>query len=159
MALERVGGILLQQTSNYSDKVDIERLLTRLDTPMPYDTQLTKNGLELVKARVIQVLTHRLDALQMDAQTAPILDRFGERCLERGVTFISFNYDTTFEAALYRLKRGWYPHIGYGFWCRPPWENGLAALSIRDDSFRTPYSSYTALSTGTRSAVTRDRTP
>jgi hypothetical protein len=110
--------------------VNLERLMTRLASGMPYDEELGEPG-------ILNVLLAELKAIFIEEIQQAVkrechweeLDRLAKVCLQDQITCITYNYDDIFDQALRQEselsqrdgKAGyeWDPNSGYGFYCRP----------------------------------------
>ncbi len=111
---------------NDAGKINIERLLTRLDGGMPYDADHgVVKELEFLAAALRQALVDRIrGARDGKLQTEP-LSSLARRCLRGPFNCITFNYDDVLDEALYMTSRAsalpagrhWHPDSGYGFLC------------------------------------------
>ncbi len=107
--------------------IDIERLLTRLDSLMPYDEgQGAAEELTLLRTELKRCFLRRLQEAREDSHLHRAeLESFARCCLSHQATCITFNYDDVLDEALYRTTtpdgpagHGWNPDTGYGFYCR-----------------------------------------
>ena len=105
-------------------KINLERLMSRLDGRMPYDreheaeselagllTDLKKNFIERVRGA-------RDETFHDDD-----LARLAKCCVENSINCVTFNYDDVFDQALCEARPAhggtrWSPMWGYGFFCR-----------------------------------------
>lgn len=121
-------------------KIDIERLMTRLDGPMPYDSEYGElDEMAFLLSRLKRSLVDRITVAKKDQPHAEALDRFAKYCVYNQVTCITFNYDDVLDEALWRAKGTylgspqvpyWHPDGGYGFFCKP------SRCVIRDQPLR-----------------------
>lgn len=120
---------------------DIERLMTRLNQPMPHDFERKcTQELEHLSQDIKDIFTQRLENLKDGTKILPeALKRFARWCINNEADCISFNYDDFLDHALWdhqkvddhgtwRSFKFWHPNSGYGFFCRP------ANSCIRDQS-------------------------
>ncbi len=103
-----------------SGHINIERLMTRLVTLMPYDyAERAGNAANEYGFLLSELKRAFLDRLH-EARTGAIHDdelkRFAEFCNTNNCCCITFNYDDFLDEALARF-RGWNPYSGYGFVC------------------------------------------
>lgn len=119
----------LERSNNLDGRINIERLMTRIEGGMPYDIeQGVREELGLLLVEVKRSFERRLE----DAKTGPRRDAelgaFAAYCVLNRVTCITFNYDDILDQALWehasvRNEGGtslyWHPDGGYGFFCRP----------------------------------------
>jgi hypothetical protein len=108
-------------------RIDLERLMTRLDSGMPYDDSGTREESRSLLRRVKLVLTDRLqDAVNVKTDETELF-RFAEHCRTFQIDCITFNYDDLLDRALWKSGNKtvvsspiwWSPIGGYGFFCRP----------------------------------------
>jgi hypothetical protein len=109
--------------------LNIERLMSRLDSLMPYDSADAEVfGLLLTSVKAI--LTERITTALQGLSINPVLIAFAKWFVRNDATCITFNYDDLLERALTRDiqdatmspdsgVRFWHPNGGYGFFCRP----------------------------------------
>lgn len=98
--------------------IDLERLMTRLDTLMPYDYEhRAVDELAFLYAELKRSFLSRLDRARSGVAVAHEIDVFARHCAETGATCITFNYDDFLDESLFR-SAPWNPDWGYGFFCR-----------------------------------------
>jgi hypothetical protein len=110
-------------------KINIERLMTRLDGQMPYDSSLgASEQFALLLRKLKQNFRRRIEGAKQGDYLSEDLQFFASFCIKRGVTIVTFNYDDLLDEALWSVKkvlRGpstepyWHPDGGYGFFCKP----------------------------------------
>ena len=114
--------------SRTDNKVNLERLMTRLASRMPYDRWHEADAdLPLLLTRIEEEFRRRLDsATGVVSPSASVLERFARHCVREKTTCITFNYDDALDRALWAEKPErpqpnyhWNPDRGYGFPCRP----------------------------------------
>ena len=113
--------------SRTDNKVNLERLMTRLSGRMPYDRQRGAEAeLPLLLARIEELFLDRLFcATGVLSPDQSLLERFSRHCIRAETTCITFNYDEALDRVLWqvfprRVSSGWWnPDRGYGFPCRP----------------------------------------
>lgn len=128
--------------SKPSGKINIERLLTRLQGRMPYDRE--HNALPEI-AMLMSDLKSVFSKKLLEAKDGEFhnedLDKFARICLEKGASFITFNYDDVLDQALWEVnkiltvptdKPYWHPDGGYGFFCRPSEQTIVDTNQIMD---------------------------
>jgi len=105
-------------------KLNIERLMSRLDVGMPYDSDYgSRPELEHLLYEIRQAFLRRLSQAKVSEIHKKDLIRFATYCLRHGNHCISFNYDDLFDWALARamsasnldLQLYWNFVDGYGF--------------------------------------------
>lgn len=115
----------------YAGRVNIERLMTRLDALMPYDIE--NQSAELLKSllsHVKRLFVRRLESAQNSGQPhEEDLRRFANYCVKSHTVCITFNYDEFFDQALASVSHvhagrhaaplRWHPNSGYGFFAKP----------------------------------------
>lgn len=114
---------------NPDGKIDIERLMTRLDGRMPYGFERGFGEvLGLLLFEVKQSLVQRLEAAKQEPRDTEVLAGFSRVCVNNRITCVTFNYDDAFDEALFNVAASydppptlpnWHPDGGYGFFCRP----------------------------------------
>jgi hypothetical protein len=117
----------LEQNYHADGRINIERLMTRFDSRMPYDMRHGTHGeFGLVLSEVKSWFTDRLRKA-MDGQCyAKELQTFANYCMENHIDCITFNYDDFFDQALWQVSwdagkhHRWNPDGGYGFLCSQP---------------------------------------
>lgn len=108
-------------------RIDIERLLSRLDSKMPYDFERgVTTELSLLRVAVLEMFVDRLNIARQGLHYEDDLLAFARHCVSQQVTCITFNYDDLLDQALWRVagtdeaseSTYWHPDGGYGFYCR-----------------------------------------
>lgn len=117
-------------------KINIERLMTRLDGQMPYDSSMgAPEQFALLLRELKQAFRHRIENAKQGDYLSNDLRFFASFCIKHGATVVTFNYDDLLDEALWRVKEVrkypnpdpyWHPDGGYGFFCKP------AETCIRD---------------------------
>jgi hypothetical protein len=131
--LQELGGlptakrILAQELErNDGEKINVERLLTRLDGGMPYDADhRALEEIGLFAATLKRALVDRITRARTGPMHAEPLHALARRCLARQIHCVTFNYDDVLDEALYLVSRAphvspdrqWHPDAGYGFLC------------------------------------------
>jgi len=109
-------------------RIDIERLLSRLDSKMPYDFERgVTPELSLLRTAVLDMFNDRLNTAKQGFQHRDDLLSFARHCVSAPITCITFNYDDLLDQALWEVAGRdvvsdapyWHPDGGYGFYCRP----------------------------------------
>jgi hypothetical protein len=123
--------IIEQETAaNTGTNVNLERLMTRLAGGMPYDTSDASHELAMLLGDLKRLFIARLQAAKLSpGPDIDTLKKLAALCIESGIECISFNYDDTFDSALWGVRRlthvppsglkYWHPDGGYGFFCPP----------------------------------------
>lgn len=108
-------------------RIDIERLLSRLDTKMPYDFERgVTTELSLLRTAVLEMFVERLNTAKQGLLLGDDLQVFARHCVTAQITCITFNYDDLLDQALWEVAKTdevpdgpyWHPDGGYGFFCR-----------------------------------------
>lgn len=111
-------------------RLNIERLMTRLDGSMPYDSENDADQLRMLLADLLRIVVSRLrEATEGNDWHRAEMAALAGYCLKNGVTCITFNYDEAFDRALWEVEKVdrveqaqrpyWHPDGGYGFFCKP----------------------------------------
>ena len=115
----------LRRTGNGG--INIERLMTRLDSGMPYDERIGGRAeYALLLNEVTRVFIDALSAGKAEKWHQGELQNFARYCVTKPANCITFNHDDTFDEALWVASgkppeptpEGWHPGFGYGFRCR-----------------------------------------
>ena len=108
-------------------RIDIERLLSRLDSKMPYDFERgVTTELSLLRTAVLEMFIDRLNKAKQGLQDEDDLLTFARHCVSARIPCITFNYDDLLDQALWKVAGTdevsespyWHPDGGYGFYCR-----------------------------------------
>jgi hypothetical protein len=129
--LEHANEILQRELRDYDGKVNLERLMTRLEGGMPYDWRTGAHAeLALLLAEVKERFKSRLDKAKIDHEED--LKRFATHCRRNHIDCITFNYDDFLDKAICDYgapdAEWWDPNWGYGFFC----ESAAAASGLWD---------------------------
>ena len=109
-------------------RIDIERLLSRLDSKMPYDFERgVTTELSLLHTAVLKMFIDRLNKAKQGLQHQDELRAFARHCIIARIACVTFNYDDLLDQALWEVggtdvvpeAHYWHPDGGYGFYCRP----------------------------------------
>ncbi len=119
--------IELKRSSN--GKINIERLMTRLDGQMPYDFSLgASEQFALLLRELKQVFRRRIEDAKQGDYLNDDLRFFASFCIRQSTPIVTFNYDDLLDEALWRVHEArqaplpipyWHPDGGYGFFCKP----------------------------------------
>ena len=119
----------LERSRNPEGKIDIERLMTRLEGRMPYDSSREADEqLALLMTELKHCFMRRLDDAKEKGEFHKAeLDAIAAYCIRNKIDCITFNYDDVFDRALWGVAGiightpypHWGPDGGYGFPCRP----------------------------------------
>ncbi len=100
--------------------IDVERLMTRLDSLMPYDyaedADNAANEYAFLLSELKRAFLDRLHEARKWHIHHDELARFARYCKANGCCCITFNYDDFLDEALARTD-SWNPYWGYGFFC------------------------------------------
>lgn len=116
-----------ERAANDGGRINLERLLTRLDGGMPYDyTFQAHEELALLLAKLKRAFLARLGSAMPESLPAGLVD-FARYCIQQRAACVTFNYDDLFDRALAAAgpglpaapEPGWHPNTGYGFFFRP----------------------------------------
>ena len=103
--------------------IDIERLMTRLDSLMPYDDdQGATDEYRYLLSELVDNFLERLKCVRAQSKLHDSLGSVARHCVKNGVDCITFNYDDVLDEVLagniLERRSGWHPDGGYGFYCR-----------------------------------------
>lgn len=110
------------------EKCDFERLFTRLESKMPYDSELDTAELNVIKIKLIKSFSDNLKAATEKSPFKDDLLKFAKHCVQNNANCISLNYDNLFDIELRRAapiekgKKFWNYDGGYGFFCPSSYE-------------------------------------
>lgn len=103
-----------------SGHINLERLMTRLESLMPYDYAReagnAANEFGLLLSELKRAFLDRLHAARKGDVHREELNRFAKYCETNGCCCITFNYDDFLDEALAQTN-SWNPYWGYGFYC------------------------------------------
>lgn len=121
--------VLDLELSRGNGRINIERLMTRLDGRMPYDfDQGANEELGMLLTELKKNFTRRIQMARTELVYTNELAAFARYCVDNHITCITFNYDDVFDEALWNVRKVynaesaepyWHPDGGYGFFCRP----------------------------------------
>ena len=117
--------------------IDIERLMTRVESLMPYDyadfSDNAANEYALLLSELKLAFLNRIREAGEEEVHWNELNRFAKYCAENNCDCITFNYDDFLDQALDSTEldgtRRWVPQWGYGFHC----PSSKAEVSDRGD--------------------------
>ena len=122
------GGLIDLERNRLGDgRIDIEHLLSRLDSYIPYDFERGGTSeLALLRTEVLRMFVDRLNLTKQGCQIGDDLLAVARHCVSKRVTCITFNCDDFLDEALWKVaetdraltKPNWHPDGGYGFYCR-----------------------------------------
>jgi hypothetical protein len=109
-------------------QINLERLMTRLDSLMPYDVENgAEHELKMLLFRLKQALFDKLSKARLHwPYIEQDIVRFAGHILKERIICITFNYDDVLDQALWLASRhvpqafAWDPDNGYGFLCKGP---------------------------------------
>ena len=110
-------------------EMNIERLMTRLDGRMPYDSQHgAQSELSLLLKMLKEHFVRRVTDARENRTQDDDFERLAKCCVENAISCVTFNYDDVFDQTLWEAQRltfvpppgtkYWHPDGGYGFFCR-----------------------------------------
>jgi hypothetical protein len=103
--------------------INIERLMTRLASGMPYDrSHDAELQREMVLRDIKDMFLKVLNGVEIDPGKVQLLDSVASKCLSDSIPIITFNYDTFLDEALAKEVTNeygnrtilWHPNNGYG---------------------------------------------
>ena len=102
--------------------INIERLMTRLDSLMPYDEdQAATDEYRFLLSALMDNFLDRLRRVRTGSEPNVALEKVARYCVSRRVDCITFNYDDVLDEALakteFRETPSWHASGGYGFYC------------------------------------------
>jgi hypothetical protein len=114
---------------NDNGRINLERLMTRLDGLMPYDYEMNAEAELALLLRDLKVkfLDRLAAAKKAERPDEHLLKGLAERCVNEGINCVTFNYDDVLDEYLWKVRSTytvsadpyWHPDGGYGFFCRP----------------------------------------
>lgn len=120
----RAARILQAELDRFGDgRVNLERLMTRLDSKMPYDFRQGRVGdFDELLQDLLDALVDRIGDAEDGERDFTAMKTLATYCIRNGVDCITFNYDEFFDRALFEAgfigDHRWSPDDGYGFYCR-----------------------------------------
>ena len=109
-----------ERSHHSSGHINLERLMTRLDSLMPYDyaekAGNAANEYQLLLSELKRAFLDRLHEARRGDIFRKDLNRFAKFCESNRCNCITFNYDDFLDEALEGTDR-WNPYWGYGFFC------------------------------------------
>ena len=112
-----------ERSQNVQGFINIERLMTRLDSMMPYDEdQGTTEEYRFLLAELLASFLDRLRYAREESDPCDELSTVARYCAENKIDCITFNYDDVLDQALAEVTRKveipWHANGGYGFYCQ-----------------------------------------
>ena len=112
-----------ERNQNSQGFINIERLMTRLDSLMPYDEdQGATEEYRFLLAELMDSFLDRLRRARTETEPCGELANVARYCTENHVDCITFNYDDVLDQALAEATSGeefpWHANGGYGFYCQ-----------------------------------------
>ncbi len=122
-----------ERSRNPGEYINIERLMTRLDSLMPYDyaenIDNATNEYGFLLSELKRAFLNRLHEARKGKIYHAELEKFANYCKTNHCCCITFNYDDFLDEAL--AKTGsWNPTLGYGFHCQ---SSQRAVSSVRSE--------------------------
>ncbi len=109
-----------ERNQHTEGRIDIERLMSRLASPMPYDyasfAANAANEYALLLSELKRSFLKRIRDTEQEEIHRNELRMFAAYCAKRRCHCITFNYDDFLDQALF-LTDQWNPGGGYGFHC------------------------------------------
>ena len=110
-----------ERSLHASGHINLERLMTRLDSLMPYDyaenAGNAANEYGFLLSELKRAFLDRLHEARKGTIQHEELKRFAEYCVANNCCCITFNYDDFLDEALDETHN-WSPDRGYGFFCQ-----------------------------------------
>lgn len=120
---------ILEYVVNDKNLVNIETLMSRLYSGMPYDDDFLQNGQrQILYSDVKDLFLKQILSIKCESQKCLTLDNFARYVLKNKASCISFNYDELLDKTLFNSSLGnvldgitskdtaWTPMQGYGFY-------------------------------------------
>ena len=105
--------------------VNLERLMTRLNSGMPYDNSQDTLVRRALLTDLRQQFVQRIHKMRRNTQAHHHLKLFALQCFSTNRAVLTFNYDDLMDEAFFRASNkerdqswDWHPNNGYGFQCR-----------------------------------------
>ncbi len=103
--------------------INIERLMTRLDSLMPYDEdQGATDEYRFLHSALMDSFLDRIRRARTAREPNTALQQVARYCVSHRVDCITFNYDDVLDQALAEVEPSgdslWHANGGYGFYCR-----------------------------------------
>ncbi len=124
-----------ERSQNVQGFINIERLMTRLDSMMPYDED--QGAAEEYRFLLAELLASFLDRVRHAREESDPYDELStvaRYCAKNKVDCITFNYDDVLDQALAEVTRKekfpWHANGGYGFYC----QDSIGTTGIRWDA-------------------------
>jgi hypothetical protein len=109
-------------------RINLERLMTRLDSGMPYDEfDGSLQELTLLLSELLSCFIRLVDEARGRSEFHNELLPLATYCINNAVDCVTFNYDDVLDEVLYSVRQPppgrpvsyWHPNGGYGLFCRP----------------------------------------
>ncbi|MBU0527790.1 hypothetical protein KKE92_04875 [Candidatus Micrarchaeota archaeon] len=125
-------------------KINIENLMTRLVSKMPYDKPSERNELGVLLDSIEDFLINKINNIKRESSNSVLFKELADYCFKNSVDCVTFNYDDLFDEELHKLnpvmdlgsdgakKPYWHPDGGYGFFCRPSTSMVMDSLVEQD---------------------------
>ena len=124
--------LLFEEDRLQNGNLNIERLMTRLEGRMPYDSQDATDQQAHLLCELKREFIRKFELARRGKLHREELAQFAKICVKNQVTCITFNYDDVLDQALWEVEsrylegpagksglKYWHPDGGYGFFCRP----------------------------------------
>jgi len=123
--------ILEMELAVHGEKIDLERVMTRLYGKMPYDRERGASGeLGLLLSDLQKAFVQKMVTAASEKIYSEDIATFAGLCVRNKVTCVTFNYDDIFDKELFKSNPVsevptmpqvlyWHPDGGYGFFCQP----------------------------------------
>lgn len=99
--------------------INLERLMSRLDTLMPYDfDHKAVDEIAFLYSELKRSFLNTLASATAGKGASDDIEAFVAHWAVNGATCITFNYDDFLDKALLSSSSIWNPEWGYGFYCR-----------------------------------------
>lgn len=124
-----------ERSRNEKGRINIERLMTRLEGRMPYDSdQGGDEELGMLLTELKYSFKKRIEEARESSGFMEELKQFAQYCVNNRITCITTNYDDVLDEAIWKVKETfdssdepyWHPDGGYGFFCKP------SSMSVQD---------------------------
>lgn len=121
--LKRARDLLDAEVEREHGRINVERLLTRLDSNAPFDAADAREAeRRVLREHLVDELLGAVRGIRLDTGAGDLLQQFATRVTAQRITLITFNYDDLLDNALEQVPSTggfppWDPWTGYGFSC------------------------------------------